>query len=340
MKAQIFVALEILAGFVWSLFSKPKKEKPRLYNLDYLDLPPFKPWGLANTALLQTFVNYLAWMFVKTPAWSYKTLVKLPDNAVISLDCFPGDKDAPVVIVFPGIQGNAKSHYVKQFVSYVAMPKKITTIVYNRRGFNGSQGTAKKPFGRYIDTEDMAYVVEHVKKKHPGKKLFGIGISVGGSALVRLMAEHPGLFGAGVTVSNMYNALLCVTKMPWVYNKCLAIGNSTIQEADRRLIMPYHPLYKDLNSYYLDQCCHKELGLVQKPLCCINAEDDILGAFCADCYALEAARTNPFVKVVLTKQGGHVGWAESFWDSWLFKRALPEVFADFLKSANVRTAKI
>jgi predicted alpha/beta-fold hydrolase len=321
----MFIFLTIIYDFIISIFRKNKPSEILLYNIK--NIPLFIPWKYASSALLQTFINYFSWTYLKKHIkYDYSKIITLKDGAIINLDYLIKNKKEEVIILMPGLNGCKNGHYIQQFLQYISIPFGYNTIIYNKRGLNKSKGTFLKPFARYAEVNDFIEVLENIKIKY--KKIILVSFSVSGPLLVKVLSKRPDLINYGITIANLFDANICIKTMPKIYNQTLIYPS--VEYFDSNYILPYHN-YETLEDYYIEQSCYKELQNVTKPLYCINAMDDLLGIPHVNLHSINASKKNNNVKVIITTHGGHLGWVTSFYKSWLFEKCLPIIFEQIVQ---------
>jgi predicted alpha/beta-fold hydrolase len=322
------IIIILLFEFFISFFRKNQNNYTILSNIS--NVPKFIINNSFTSPLLQTFINYIAWNYFYNTSKKvdYNKLLTLKNKSIISLNYYLGLQNKPAIIVIPGIHGDKNSHYIKQFVEYISKPKELTTIIYNKTGIGNSVGCVIKPFSRYAEVDDFIEILEHIKKTY--SSIYLVSFSAGGALLVKTLNKRPDLIDKAITIANVFDVNKCLNNMPMIYNKTIAqdyiLKCKTIQHFDELYILPYHN-YKNLEDYYNEQSCYNELYTIKKPLICINSLDDILCGKASDInlIPLNAAKVNKNIKVIITSCGGHLGWAETFKNSWLFTKLLPDL---------------
>ena len=104
--------------------------------------------------------------------------------------------DAAVLILLPGLGGGSQDHYV-QHMAAQARAAGLRPVVFNSRGTGGGPVTSPQFYSAGF-TDDLQAVVDHVRRRYPDARLFGVGWSLGANILLNYVAErgaHSGLAG-------------------------------------------------------------------------------------------------------------------------------------------------
>ena len=124
--------------------------------------------------------------------------------------------------------------------------------------------------------------------------------------LVRYLRKHAGVFRSSNTV---HGRALDVEA---------GLRATTLREFDSATIVPLFG-YADVNAYYADSTVHKQLGAVGVPLLALHALDDPVCSPHGLVTGMTQADIPPNVIAAVTREGGHVAWAEGWMpgvESW------------------------
>lgn len=292
----------------------------------------------------------------RAAAYHDETLVRLADGGTVRLswrrhDGALGTPCHGVVLVLPGLNNDSSWAFV-QHTAALCCRRGLDAAVCDYRGVGGQPLTSAR-LGCADSWRDLEAVIVAVRARCPGQPLFGIGQSMGGLMLSKFLsvvgASSP--FAACCLVSapldaSAHMARLESTAAHRVVNASMALGATlglarlgVDAEARRQLrgrlswaavassapgglraleaasICPLHG-YADPEDYYA--FCKPTIADIATPLLVLHAEDDpVIGA--AD-LPLAELRANPHVALVLTRSGGHLGFASgarhsgSSWD--------------------------
>lgn len=162
---------------------------------DYV-APPWLPGGHLQTIYATAFIS--------TPSVTYRReRLELPDGDFLDFDWVDGDTQAPVVVLFHGLEGSSSSSYAKSLI-HMTKARGWNGVVAHFRGTSGEDN--RLPRAYYAgDSEEIERILRHVKSRHPTQTLYAVGVSLGGNALLKWLGEAgeaaPKLVRAAAAVS-------------------------------------------------------------------------------------------------------------------------------------------
>jgi uncharacterized protein len=255
-----------------------------------------------------------------------------PDGDFLDLDWLQADKQRPHLLVLHGLEGSSASGYVRQTL-LEARALGWGAVAMNFRSCSGEPNRALRSYCSG-ETADPLFVAGYVKARIEGP-LLAMGFSLGGNALLKLLAEtaEHAPFVAAAAVSAPFDLLACAQALdePWggcglyrwnflktLKRKALAKlaahkGHGldadavrharNLQAFDEAFTGPSNG-YRGALDYYQRCSSGPMLKAVRRPALLLNAEDDpmIPGT------SLPSAGESPFLTVLRTKVGGHVGF--------------------------------
>lgn len=265
----------------------------------------------------------------------------------IVVDCIRGKKEAPVVVLFHGLDGSSGEHYAKAFAWHCLKRGWSLVIPHFRRCGHGDGMRAYRGMNR----NRIDWTVGQVAHRHRGKALFAAGVSFGGNALLKWLADsrapHAGSIRAAAVASVPLDLRATVrrffqgvgTAYRWYLSRSLRTHGApravTDPELLCRMIMAGRERPADLDEllaaplpgyqsvrHFLDQTSAlHDLPRVQTPTLIINARNDpCLGE---TCYP-EADALPGCLQTEYPRQGGHVGFVTGTFPGrfeWLPDRA-------------------
>ncbi|RFU26266.1 hypothetical protein B7463_g10068, partial [Scytalidium lignicola] len=269
----------------------------------------------------------------------------------------------PMLIVMHGVSGGSHELYLRRaLVAFERGSGRDWEIcVVNSRGCARSQLSSELLYNAR-STWDLRQTVKWIKETFPNRSLFSLGFSMGANILVHYLAEEGEscLLSAAVTVSNpwnlveLYNYLESSFFMRQVYSRGITAGlrKYLYRNAERLSLNPgFNPKnikkiqylyqfdraiqtciwhYPDENIYYKDASSVGPLLDVRVPLLALNAEDDPISPYFG--LPINEAKQNPYVTLVTTSRGGHLGWFQSNGSRWFV-----EVLRSILKLKILNT---
>ncbi|WP_434776912.1 YheT family hydrolase [Neisseria sp. Ec49-e6-T10] len=125
---------------------------------------------------------------INTPLPLYKrVLLETPDKETqLALDYVePYIEEAPLVVLFHGLEGSSSSHYAKSLMNEAKF-RRLNGVVVHFRGCGGVPNMGKRAYhaGDYAEIE---WILDIFAKKC--KKIYAAGVSLGGNMLARYMAH-------------------------------------------------------------------------------------------------------------------------------------------------------
>ncbi|MBN8233497.1 alpha/beta hydrolase [Corallococcus macrosporus] len=257
----------------------------------------------------------------------------LPDGDFVDLDTFDGPTGAPHVVVLHGLEGSSQAGYVTEVLRGAAKRGWGATAI-NFRSCSGEPNRLPRAY-HSGDTADTLLVMADVRARITGPML-AVGFSLGANVLCRLLEEtgDGAPVVAAASISAPYDLDACCRKLDggssgyhWLYReRFLRTLKSkaraklqrfpgafdgvrmeaarTIRGYDDVVTAPLHG-FRDATHYYREASAGPRLADIRRPTLLLSSADDPM---------LEApvippsARDNPFLSVVLTGQGGHVGF--------------------------------
>ncbi|XP_063779644.1 phospholipase ABHD3 isoform X1 [Pseudophryne corroboree] len=296
--------------------------------------------GRAQT-LLRPFIT------VKPPVHYTNELIKTADGGQISLDWFSNDDNntlypdsgtRPTILLLPGLTGTSRVSYILHMIKH-SEELGYRCVVFNNRGLAGEDLLTPRTYCA-SNTEDLEAVIQHVHNLYPEAPLSAAGVSMGGMLLVNYLGKtgrQTPLLGAAVfsTCWEVFESAFSLEKpLNWILfnyylTSCLQASvmrhrnvlekqfdidyimkAKTIKEFDTRFTSVMFG-YPTNDHYYTDASPCQRVKSIEIPLLCLNAMDDVFSP--GHVIPVESAKQNPNVSLVLTANGGHIGFLEGIW---------------------------
>ncbi|MFN7131759.1 MAG: YheT family hydrolase [Myxococcales bacterium] len=256
-----------------------------------------------------------------------------PDGDFLDVDVLEAPATAPHLVVLHGLEGSSRAGYVAAILRG-AHARGWGALAMNFRSCSGEPNRLAHSYHSGL-IEDPLFVVGRLKERVSGP-IAGVGFSLGGNVLTRLVGvtgERCPL-AASAAVSVPFDLQVCARTMDgsdgWMrlyrgrFLKSLkqkAIGKAHrfsgfdvakirairgIEAFDDLVTAPQHG-FGTAARYYAECSSGPVVSRIRRPTLLLSAKDDpLIPGGCVP----EAAWSNPFVSVVLTDQGGHVGFVE------------------------------
>jgi hypothetical protein len=271
-----------------------------------------------------------------------------PDGARIAVDRIDGQPDAPLVVLFHGLEGSSDSHYARALMNEV-----------HRRGWNGAVphfrgcGGMDNPLARAYHAGDAAEIDWIVRRlaRERAIPLLASAVSLGGSMLLNYLAQSGAnaVPRAAVAVSTPLDMIAASTRLnrglsrmiytrmflstlkpkalrqlerhPGLFDGERIRHASTFREFDDLFTAPVHG-FIDAMHYWAQASSKPRLRHIARPTLIINARND---PFLPE-YALPRPdEVSPTVELDFPPHGGHVGFATGPFPGrldWLPRRIL------------------
>lgn len=267
--------------------------------------------------------------------------VELPDGDFVDLD-WAGGGDGPLVLVLHGLEGSSRSPYVRGLLAAVTA-RGWRGVVLHFRGCSGEPNRLARGY-HSGETQDLASIVELLRKREPYARLAAVGYSLGGNVLLKWLGEQgsraPLFAAAAISVplvlsdavarlhsgmSRVYERRLlnslrrsltakirCVS-MP-LGDEVLATLRS-MRDFDETVTAPLHG-FAGADDYYARSSSRPFLRDIAVPTLIVHAADD---PFMTPAVIPESHELAPCVTLEVSPRGGHVGfihglpWRPRYW---------------------------
>ena len=259
-----------------------------------------------------------------------------PDGDFVDADWLadqPSAPDAPLLVLFHGLEGSSRSHYALAFAD-LARERGLHFVVPHFRGCSGEMNRAPRAY-HAGDHEEIGWILARLRAQHPGP-LLAVGISLGGNMLMRWAAEagqtaarsvaaaacvcSPLDLAAGsVAIGSGFNRLVYTTMFmrlmkpkalrklaqhPGLFDAQAMRAARDLYAFDDLFTAPLHG-FRDADDYYARASARPHLHRIRIPALALNAVND---PFVPAHSLPQAGETGPCVTLWQPRQGGHVGF--------------------------------
>ena len=319
---------------------------------------------------LQTIVPYLLRKVAPPPY--RRERIDTDDGDFIDLDWVDARRDgdasvqanAPLVILFHGLEGSSLSHYARSTMRAVA-DSGWRGVVPHWRGCSGEPNKLPRAY-HSGDHAEAGWLVRRLHREANGAPMFALGVSLGGSALLNWLGRAGddaasylraaaavsaplSLRVGGETIGRGFNLLYTWNFMRTMRRKGLekssrfrglidpdAIRRTrTLYDFDNVFTAPLHG-FADADDYWDRGSSLDWLRHITLPTLIVNAQNDPFMPFDA---LPRKPELSPAVTLELPAQGGHAGFLHGPWPGdplWMPKRVL-RFFASHLPHVSTHS---
>jgi len=242
-----------------------------------------------------------------------------------------------VVVMFHGLEGSIRSHYANDMMAVLSQQGWQCVMMH----FRSCSGEINRQPRAYHsgETSDPMFFLDWLEKRFPQLPKVGIGFSLGGNMLLKLLGENPAQkwLQAAIAVSAPMKLADCsqsiATGFSRVYQNYLlksmkstlikkmqrmdyrglinvsveqASQLSSFQEFDEKVTAPLHG-FADATDYYEKCSALPFLGAIQCPTLILHSLDD---PFMSPTVVPDASDLARAVTLELSDFGGHVGFMQ------------------------------
>ena len=286
-----------------------------------------------------------------------------PDGDFIDLDWIDGKHGAPCLVLFHGLEGSSRSHYARRLM-HAVQGLGWHGVVVHFRGCSGEPNRLPRAY-HSGDSQEIDWVLRRLQARgHPA--LFAAGVSLGGNALLKWLAEQGtlasdvidaaaavsaplDLAAANMALSSGFNlvyarhflrtlipaALTKDRRFPGRIDVRRARAARTLRDFDDAVTAPLHG-FLGADDYYARSSSGPLLGTVRTPTLLLHAANDP--------FLPQAALPRPdqlpdVVTLEVLHHGGHVGFVHGTLPGridWLPQRLLGHFGAHLPATCSVR----
>ena len=276
-----------------------------------------------------------------------------PDGDFIDLDWTDrnhGSAAGPLVTLFHGLEGGSRSQYATALMAAVR-DRGWTGVVVHFRGCGGELNRLPRAY-HSGDSAEIDWILRRLQREHPASRLFAVGVSLGGNALLKWLGEQRAaaksviaaaaaisapvdLMASGDALGRGFNRVYTRNFLATMRRKTLAklahfpelcdrermLAARTLRDFDNVVTAPLHG-YRDTDDYWTRASAKPLLRDIAAPTLMINARNDpfLPATALPQLPELSAAVTGEFPAA-----GGHVGFVTGAFPGrldWLPQRVL------------------
>ncbi len=258
-----------------------------------------------------------------------------PDGDFIDIDFTTNDTadDAPLFVLFHGLEGCSLSHYARALMA-MAVDSGWQGAVAHFRGCSGEINCAPRAY-HSGDSDEINWVLHRFADRFAQRPRYAAGVSLGGNALAKwigLNAEtaagvidsaatisaphdlHAGALALSKGFSRIYTAnfmqtlkrksLIKLDQYPGLFDKDRMLQAKNFFDFDDAVTAPVHG-FGSCYDYWRESSCAQHLCDVALPLLVLNARND---PFVPASTLSQPDQVSDLVRLEYPNSGGHVGF--------------------------------
>ena len=262
-----------------------------------------------------------------------------PDGDFVDVDTttHPVAPDAPLLVLFHGLEGSSSSQYAVAFADFAAR-EGLVLAVPHFRGCSGELNLAPRAY-HSGDFQEIDWMLRRFAAEHTGRPVLAAGVSLGGNALLRWAGEMGSgaartvravasvcspldLTAGGHAIGRGFNRLV-YTRMflnsmvpkalkkleqhPGLFDGEALVAARDLYQFDNLFTAPLHG-FRDTDDYWARASAKPVLGDIRVPALALNALND---PFVPADSLPSAGQAGAHVTLWHTPRGGHVGFPVS-----------------------------
>jgi len=279
-----------------------------------------------------------------------------PDGDFVDVDRLDAPRpDAPLLVLFHGLEGSSRSHYAEAFAAFAAT-RGWAFAVPHFRGCSGEINLAPRAY-HSGDFEEIDWLLARfAQDQAPGAPMLAAGVSLGGNALLR-WAEEAGaqaarrvravasvsapldLAAGGAAIGRGFNrlvytrmflatmkpkALAKLAQHPGLFDRETLLAARDLYAFDDVFTAPLHG-FRGVDDYWSRGSSKPHLAAIRVPALVVNARND---PFVPAQSLPDAAQAGSHVTLWQPAHGGHVGFPLGLPPGHV--RGMPERVGDWL----------
>jgi predicted alpha/beta-fold hydrolase len=314
------------------------------------------PWWLPGGNLQTIYAAKVAKRDEATHAQWQRERWQTPDADFVDVDWRINNSvqpDAPLLVLFHGLEGSSQSHYAAAFATEANRQGWHMTVPHFR-GCSGEINLAPRAY-HSGDHGDIGWMLEKFRGQHAGP-IFAVGISLGGNALMCWAGEagHAAsqtvsgvvsvcspldLTASGHAIDQGFNkwvyarmflqtmkprAMDKLQQYPGLFDAQQLMQATTLYAFDNVFTAPLHG-YKDTDDYWLRASAKPKMRQIQIPSLALNARND---PFIPADSLPRPEDVSDQVTLWQPEHGGHVGFVSGAFPGDL--QAMPRAVMDWM----------
>ena len=279
-----------------------------------------------------------------------RTEWQTPDGDFIELDWLDGPQDAPLVVLFHGLEGSSRSHYAASLM-HCAQAHGWRGVVPHFRGCSGRPNRLARAY-HSGDYQEIDWMLERMAAQNAGSARFAVGVSLGGNALLKWLAARGASAASAVRAAVVVSAPVDLTvaghglarginrlytwhflstlkpkslhkaaQFPALYDAAKVAHARNLYQFDNVVTAPLHG-FKDADDYWTRASSKGDLHRIEVPTLLLHARND---PFLPGRHLPQARDVSLNVTLEYPQGGGHAAFVTGSFPGrldWLPRRAL------------------
>lgn len=273
-----------------------------------------------------------------------------PDGDFIDVDHLDGPADAPLLVLFHGLEGSSNSHYA---ISTARACKKQgwRLALPHFRGCSGELNRRPRAY-HSGDSAEIDWILQRLQAANHGRRLHAAGVSLGGNALLKWAGEQGEAANARVTgvvalcapldlaacghhLAHGFNRVYTrhflktlkaistarLRQHPGLFDEKRMLSALNLYQFDDAVTAPVHG-FAGADDYWQRASAKPWLKSIRVPALAVNPQND---PFLPASYLPDDHEVSPQVRLEQPAGGGHVGFVSGPFPGnldWLPQRLL------------------
>lgn len=256
-----------------------------------------------------------------------------PDGDFIDLDWVDGPVDAPLAVLFHGLEGSSRSHYAISLMHRIKQ-QSWNGVVVHFRGCSGEPNRLPRAY-HSGDSTEADWILRRLRNRFPQRNIYAAGVSLGGNVLLKWLGEQGSAAASVITAAaavcapldltasgyhlgkgfnRIYsyrfirtlkrNAAYKLLKFPGCIDGEKLRAARSLYEFDNVVTAPLHG-FRNTEDYWQRASSKPLLGSITVPTLLLNARND---PFVPPRVLPQAHEVSRAVMLEQPAEGGHVGF--------------------------------
>ena len=273
-----------------------------------------------------------------------------PDGDFIDVDHLDGPAEAPLMVLFHGLEGSANSHYAIS-TAFACKAAGWRLALPHFRGCSGELNRRPRAY-HSGDSEEIDWILRRLQAANDGRQIHAAGVSLGGNALLKWAGELGSAAGEVVTgvaamcapldlaacghhlasgfnrvyTKHFLNTLKTVSaarlsQHPGLFDAVRMRQAINLFQFDDAVTAPIHG-FAGADDYWRRASAKPWLKSIGVPALAVNPKND---PFLPARHLPKASEVSRFVRLEQPAEGGHVGFVSGPFPGnldWLAQRLL------------------